>query len=933
MSDSNENVSKKAVSRRSVLKWAGALAAVGVVGVGLGFGGDLLIRPNNTTTATKTQAVTQAVTQTATQTVTTTSVQQPTTLSYIPPLSPSVQSTVQQIVQNLVAIGNGEQVYRVTPGLMGTNLVKVHVKNGVLTRVEPDWGDVHPNSPIEDQVATKAELYSGWVQPRGCQMSYAIQAGIYAPDRILYPMQRTPGSTRANLNGSFVRITWQQALDTIAAEITKVQNTYGLYSIFTGTNDSANATANMSGALPTDATQDLLRYTGAGVSCWGHCSGGNEDLSGFQIYGQTGGQYQGELGNVLNTKFIVFWGNDPAETGGVPWQTTAYYFALAHESGIPAIYIGPRESMTAEVLADQWIPIRPGTDVTMMLAVANVLFKENLYDQTFVAKYVEPTGFTQWKNYVLGVTAGPDGAIDRTPAWAAPICGVPAETIQAFAELYGSFQGHANGKPAWLMFTSGGARAYKGEQPTRVAAYLQWMTGNIGISGGNLSYCHYSEYDFNSGHAGPAMNYNRISPEATPAGKAGQSFAAPALFKEWKWADAVLLRPQVANGQLSLAAYNQIIGSAATNPPPNLKFVFNSGSTGQPTAINGQPVINKALQAIAALDMYVFGGWHWTPEAKASDIVLPFADFFEYEAGFGSLNEALGIAQSPKLLTPQGEAMPMEWVRSEIANRLGFGQYYNAFYGPTGTAANWDSVDQQALQNGFTAWNSTTTANAWGITLPSTLAALKAKGFLLAPSQTVGTTGVLLSQAINSGNQIIAGAQGKPFWTTSGLAEFYSNFFANPNLPQTKFGGTVSPMGRYEVQPYGMFDPTQPQYPLALIECHPRARGNVGSCDSNPLAGGNDIFRHSVWMNPADAQSRGIVDNDMVHVTNNIGDMVLPAYVTSRIVPGVVHIFAGAWFNPDTSGVDQRGSSTLLMHDDYAPVMEPYNSRVEVSKL
>jgi anaerobic dimethyl sulfoxide reductase subunit A len=75
------------------------------------------------------------------------------------------------------------------------------------------------------------------------------------------------------------------------------------------------------------------------------------------------------------------------------------------------------------------------------------------------------------------------------------------------------------------------------------------------------------------------------------------------------------------------------------------------------------------------------------------------------------------------------------------------------------------------------------------------------------------------------------------------------------------------------------------------------------------------------------------VDNDVVHVTNNIGDMVLPAYVTTRIVPGVVHIFAGAWFNPDTSGVDQRGSSTLLMHDDYAPIMEPYNSRVQVSKL
>ena len=50
MSDSNENVSKKPVSRRSVIKWTGALAATGVVGIGLGLGGDLLLRPNTTKT-------------------------------------------------------------------------------------------------------------------------------------------------------------------------------------------------------------------------------------------------------------------------------------------------------------------------------------------------------------------------------------------------------------------------------------------------------------------------------------------------------------------------------------------------------------------------------------------------------------------------------------------------------------------------------------------------------------------------------------------------------------------------------------------------------------------------------------------------------------------------------------------------------------------
>lgn len=958
MSESEEKTSN--VSRRGMLKWAGALAAVGVVGVGLGFGADILTRPSTkstttqtqatTATATQTQTVTHPATQTVTQpaviqtvTVSATSVQQPTTLSYVPPLSASVQSNVDKIVGDLIARGNGELVYRVTPALQPTNLIKVHIKNGVFTRAEPDWGDIHSTTPIEDAAATsKAELISGNFQPRGAQMSYAIQAGIYAPDRVLYPMQRTSTSARGDPNGSFTRITWQQALDTIAAEITKVGNTYGLYSIYTA-GVSPSSLSWWAPSLPNDTSTNLLRYTGHGVATWGHDSGGNEDIAGWQLHGQPGGQFLGELGNVLNSKFIVFWGNDPAETGGIPWQSTAYYFMLAHEQGTPTIYIGPRECMTAEILADQWIPIRAGTDITMMLAVANVLFKENLYDKAFVAKYVEPTGFAKWQAYVLGQTAGFDGAIDRTPEWAAPICGVPAPTIKAFAELYGKFQGHANGNPAWLMFSSGAARKYGGENPTRAAAYLQWMTGNVGISGGNLSYCHYSEYEFNSGHTGITMNYNRTAPESIPpppgepsAGAA--QYLSPCLIKEWKWPDAVLLRPQVASGQLSLAAYNQIIGSAATNPAPNLKFVMIFGSTAAPFTMTGTPPIGKAIQAIKQLDMYVWGGWHWTADAHVADIVLPFADFFETEGGFSALNEALGIAMCPKLLNPQGEAMPMEWVRSELANRLGFGQYYNGLYGPNGTIDKWDSVDQQALQNGFNAWSTTATSNAWGITLPTTLAALRAKGFLLAPSQTVTTgnnnnLGVMLKKAVDTGDQIWGGVQGKPFWTPSGLAEFYSNYFADPNLPNTKWGGKVAPMAMYETQRYGMFDANaSTQYPLMLGDTHPRARSNVGSCDSNPLAGQDEIFRHSVWISVADAQARGIKDNDSVTVFNEQGTIVLPAYVTSRIVPGHVQIFAGAWYTPDSAGVDRRGSDVVLMHDDYAPMMEPWNTRVEIKK-
>jgi len=123
--------------------------------------------------------------------------------------------------------------------------------------------------------------------------------------------------------------------------------------------------------------------------------------------------------------------------------------------------------------------------LAMMLAVANVLFKEDLYDKAFVEKFVESVGFAKWKDYVLGKAPGdmhgesPDGAIDRTPEWAEKICGVPAETIREFARLF------AKSKPVYLgTGCSLGNKKPRGENFARATIALGAITGNIGILGG-----------------------------------------------------------------------------------------------------------------------------------------------------------------------------------------------------------------------------------------------------------------------------------------------------------------------------------------------------------------------------------------------------------------------------------------------------------------
>ncbi len=111
------------------------------------------------------------------------------------------------------------------------------------------------------------------------------------------------------------------------------------------------------------------------------------------------------------------------------------------------------------MLADQWIPIKPGTDAATFMALANVLFKDDVWDNAFVDKYVEPVGFGKWRDYILGKEDG----IDKTPEWAETKCAVPAETIRALAKLLETV------RPAWLWSHWGVSSKSRGEHLHRAS--------------------------------------------------------------------------------------------------------------------------------------------------------------------------------------------------------------------------------------------------------------------------------------------------------------------------------------------------------------------------------------------------------------------------------------------------------------------------------
>ena len=128
-------------------------------------------------------------------------------------------------------------------------------------------------------------------------------------------------------------------------------------------------------------------------------------------------------------------------------------------------------------------------------------------------------------------------------------------------------------------------------------------------------------------------------------------------------------------------------------------------------------------------------------------------------------------------------------------------------------------------------------------------------------------------------------------------------------------------MGQYLMPETGYLGKNVATYPLYMMSPHSFYRQHSAQ-DSNPLS--RDEARHAIWMSVADATARGINDNDLVHVYNDVGEIILPAYVTSRIVPGTVIVRFGAWYEPSQDktalmpdGIDMRGAANFLIKDDY----------------
>jgi anaerobic dimethyl sulfoxide reductase subunit A len=867
---SESNSEERKMGRRSFIT---ALAAVGGVAVGAA-GAEILNLAPRTTPTVPPPAVTKSA-------------------------GSEVRARVSAIVDQQVANHLGEIYYyancQMNCGGNNACVLKVRSKNGVLTSIEPD-DTIHPNADREDEVMTDDDLSKMYLQQRPCVRGYSWKEEVYAPDRIRYPMKRV--GPRGS--GLWQRISWDEAISTVAGNIKQAMDKYGPLSFTFGKTSSCPP----------------ITYFGAGVNNWGAgqctfgmawfarrfmCASGINEPYSRGLTPMTAGPGNPWLGvyahfgnnpaDIFKVKMIVLWGVNPAITSQfiAPW-----YLVMARERGIPIVCIDPRYTKTAEVLSDQWIPIRATTDAVMEMAMCYTLFSEDSYDKKFVSEQVEPVGFAKWKDYIMGATDG----TPKTPQWAEKICGVPAETIVDLTHKI-----LAN-KPCEFMWFLAPGRQPWGEIQCRIQILLQAMLGTIVTS---------------------KTQPGTVTAAPPSYAKGPAAYKTPTAESCTKWGDSILLRPKLDAGKISVEEYKRAIGCAQNLPAPNYKVMVKTGGN----SLNTIPNTNKNIEATRMLDFVAVPGWHLDQQtARYCDVVLPVATALEEDPTILATTNSSLLLTGPTIALP-GEVKSQNWIWTQLSYALGVGDNYNAAYKP---GDDWDSAVNAATA---AAVAKTTKANK----ISKSYVDWKASGVLRVTPD---------SDALKE--QTIGIAQGPAFviapkWTTaSGKIEPYSNDIANVgNFRTTCWGYGVDPP--YDIPPLPtwsppwetFWDPKVAKYPLVQLSSHARYRAHT-AFDNNALLA--DCYRHAVWISVADAKSRGIRDNDFVRVYNDTGEMILPAYVTSRITPGIVEVHHGAWF-PATSaastlnaaGVDTRGNDNILTsaRDNVSDAV-PVTSIVQVEK-
>ena len=795
-----------------------------------------------------------------------------------------------------------------------SNVVCVDVKDGKIVRIRPlhyDWRyDPEEFRPwtFEARGKTFTPPLKALVPPHGT----AYKKRIYSPNRILYPLKRVdwdPEGERNTQNrgtSKYVRISWDEALDLIVNEIRRIQETYGPEGIcLQAEGHGETKVVHASHGCSTHLMKLVGGYTQQvrNPDSWEGWYWGAKHVWGNEPVGLNM-EYDSNIYNDVaqNTELLINQGSDPETTpwgfgGGHLPSLLSYWYS---ELGIEQIYICPDLNYGAAVHADKWIPILPNTDVALQLALAYVWIDEDTYDKDYIATHV--VGFEPFRAYVMGDEDG----VPKTPAWAAEKCGIPSRTIKALARRWARRRTtvtHGYGGPY--------IRGPYSSEPARMEVILLGMQG-LGKPGVNqltwLDGSFLGNYLRMREGKGRAMG--KQVPRAVMRPMVNQAYRGyiPFMWKEQQVIPKPLLHDAILKGSFD------IYGSSDQMDPVDDQFkryiyplpgksevhMLWSDTPCFTTCWNDPNSFHEALRSAKIEFVLIQHPW-LENDCLFADVILPVnTKFEEDDIGTDQLMHYDTIFLEEKCVEPRGESMSDYEIVCAIAERLGVLEEYTK-----------GKSVQEWIRHGF----DTSGFEEAGLV---TWDELQEKKYYVVPTDP-------------DWEQIPAGMvefyedpEQWPMSTPTGKLEFYSQRLADAFPDDDERPPVPHWIEASESHDERLSGQRAEKYPLLVVSNHPRWRVHAQLDDINwfreietcKVKGPDGYLYEPMWIHPVDAAARSIVNGDVVVCYNERGRVLLGAYVTERIMPGVIYADHGARYDPLVPGEFDRGGAinTICPH-------------------
>ena len=449
---------------------------------------------------------------------------------------------------------------------------------------------------VEDgkAIAVRGNPDHPFTRGRLCVKVNNYEERVYSDKRVLHPLRRVG----AKGSKQFQRISWAEAIETIARRWKAIIATDGAQAIlpysYLGTQGIINGL---------NVGDPLFNKLGATVSERTFCDSGS-----CTAYMMTIGPTPGvDPESFVHSKYILLWACNTLGTNSHHWP----FIEQARKAGAKLVVIDPVRTRTAR-LADWHIPIRPGTDAALALAMIHVIIRENLIDRDYIDKH----------------TVGYDELAERasayTPEFAARETGIPVEDIVKLAREY------ATTPPAVVRIGVAVERHAGGGQTVRAIACLPGLIGAWKHVGGGL-------------------------------------LQLPIWAFPVKW--EVLMRPDLQPEKMrvlnSWRLGPALTGELGFDPPIKALFVYNAN----PMAMVTEQA--KLEQGLEREDLFTVVSEHFlTDTARYADIVLPATTQLEQKDIMFSWGH-LYLSYNNPAIKPLGEAVSNTELFRRLAKAMG----------------------------------------------------------------------------------------------------------------------------------------------------------------------------------------------------------------------------------------------------------------------